>query len=281
MSATVETFDKAAVHALQERDSLELARRFGVEWAQIGAFFAAAALLDHAVSYVLATWLVGLRQHGLALLGHDAAHGLFARNKRINGLIGNVLCFWPLGASLEGYRAFHLEHHRHLGGEGDPEMAVHAYALPLSRGRLALRAALDLLGLGAPLILSFISRLRPRRAAHAAAPIAFLAAFVLACVLLGQVWVAVVWLAGQMTSFVMAFRLRTATEHHAMRDGTHRFHASALSRYVYLPHNTHCHYEHHRYAAVPCHNLLRLRAMLDPAEPVHSEREVFERLASH
>lgn len=252
-----------------------------LEWAQIIAFYWMAYRLAHPAGYVAATLLIGLRQHGLALLGHDGTHGLFARNKRWNDLLANALCFWPLGAALEGYRAFHLQHHKHLGTSEDPEMTLApAYQIPVTSGQIARRALLDLAGLGVSLIADFMLKVRPKKLAHLLPPLIWQLSLVAACFALDQLWIAGMWFAAQLTSFSMAFRLRSATEHHAMRDGTHRFEATLLSRYVYLPHNTFCHYEHHRYASVPCYGLPLLRRLIDKAEPITDERAVLRKLGA-
>lgn len=279
MQSAVDLSDRGAIHALQAQRPAELVRRFVFEWAQIIAFYAIAYRLAHPAGYVIATLLIGLRQHGLALLGHDGAHHLFSRNKRVNDVVANVLCFWPLGAALEGYRAFHLRHHKHLGTEQDPEIGFVAYEVPTTQRQIAVRALLDLFGLGAAFSTSFIAKVRAERLAHALAPIVWLVAMTAVCYATGQLWIAGMWFAAQLTSFSMAFRLRTGLEHHGLRHGTHRFEPTLLSRYVYLPHNTHCHYEHHRYASVPCYNLPSLRKLIDRDVPIGRERDVLQVLA--
>jgi fatty acid desaturase len=39
-------------------------------------------------------------------------HHCAFRNRRLNDLVAQTLCFWPLYGDLHGYRAFHLAHHR-------------------------------------------------------------------------------------------------------------------------------------------------------------------------
>jgi fatty acid desaturase len=280
MQPAVELHDRSAIHALQAQRPAELVRRFVVEWTQIVAFYWLAYRLAHPLGYVVATLLIGLRQHGLALLGHDGAHQLFSRNKRVNDLVANALCFWPLGAALEGYRAFHLQHHKQLGTEQDPELGFVAYEVPTTRRHIACRALLDLFGLGAAFSTSFIAKVRAERLAHRLAPIVWQVAMITVCYATGQLWIAGIWFAAQLTSFSMAFRLRAGFEHHGLRDGTHRFEPTLLSRHVYLPHNTHCHYEHHRYASVPCYSLPALRNVIDQHVPIGRERDVLETLAA-
>jgi fatty acid desaturase len=275
-----EVVDKEALRSLQQRRPWEVTRRLALDWLQIFAFYAIAAWIDHIAVYVVATLLIGTRQHALALLAHDGAHGLFARNKRWNDFLTNFLCMWPLGATVEGYREFHLQHHRHLGSEQDPEMSFSVYDVPVTPAGVARRAMLDSIGLGLPMVSGFILKIRPTRALHNVPALLWQVALVAVCVAIGQLWIALLWFGGEFSSFAVGFRLRSGSEHHGLRDRTHRFEPTLLSRYLYLPHNTYCHYEHHRYASVPCYNLPQLRKLLDRDVPIGTELDVLRALGS-
>jgi len=74
---------------------------------------------------VLATAVIfiGGLQHRLAGLGHEAAHYTLMRNKLLNDLIGDLLCLFPLAATLHFYRLFHLAHHQYTNDpERDPDI---------------------------------------------------------------------------------------------------------------------------------------------------------------
>src|SRR5436190_1905035 len=45
--------------------------------------------------YPVSILLLGIAQHRIAILGHDGAHGLICRNKKLNYWLAQVLCFWP------------------------------------------------------------------------------------------------------------------------------------------------------------------------------------------
>jgi fatty acid desaturase len=84
-------------------------------WAVSGlaAFGGAWAWSEHwllgLVATPLALAVIGGRQLGLAILMHDAAHGLLHPNRKLNNWLGQ----WPSGAAtgsdLQAYRAYHLE----------------------------------------------------------------------------------------------------------------------------------------------------------------------------
>jgi fatty acid desaturase len=60
---------------------------------------------DMLVGKLLAILFIGTHLHRLAILGHDGAHFLFAKNRRLNDIVANLLCFYPLGGTVEGYRS--------------------------------------------------------------------------------------------------------------------------------------------------------------------------------
>ncbi len=58
---------------------------------------------------------------GLCMLGHEASHQVFARNKWLNDLCGEIAWSFFLTPAY-GFKEFHINHHRHTHYlEGDPE----------------------------------------------------------------------------------------------------------------------------------------------------------------
>jgi fatty acid desaturase len=113
------------------------------------AFVGAWAWDYHPLAGLLATpaalAILGGRQLGLAILMHDAAHGLLHTNRRINNWLGE----WPAGASvgsdLQSYRAYHLTHHRFTQQSEDPDLALSA-PFPTSRASLWRKVVRDMTG---------------------------------------------------------------------------------------------------------------------------------------
>jgi fatty acid desaturase len=58
--------------------------------------------------------------HGISLFTHEAVHGTLCRNRRWNAVLG-AACAIPVLQNFSAYRVLHLEHHEHLGQEGDPD----------------------------------------------------------------------------------------------------------------------------------------------------------------
>jgi fatty acid desaturase len=84
---------------------------WGLPWAWNVPVFAAAIVL------------VGAIQHRLAGLGHEASHETLFRNRLANDLAGDVLCLFPILATVHTYRLFHMAHHRFTNDpERDPDL---------------------------------------------------------------------------------------------------------------------------------------------------------------
>lgn len=93
----------------------------------------------------LALTIIGGRQLGLAILMHDAAHGLLHPDRRINNWVGQ----WPTGAAtgsdLVAYRTYHLTHHRFTQQPEDPDLSL-SKPFPTSRASLWRKVVRDLSG---------------------------------------------------------------------------------------------------------------------------------------
>src|SRR3546814_14804533 len=55
---------------------------------------------------------------------HDACHGMLFSNRRLNDLIGDIFVAYPLGFSIDLYRANHMYHHRYTNTLRDRDYRV-------------------------------------------------------------------------------------------------------------------------------------------------------------
>jgi fatty acid desaturase len=237
----------------------------GFDWAVIVLCIALAGAVDHWAIYVLAVFVIGTRQHALAIMGHDGAHLLACRPRWLNDLVTVLFCFWPLGLGISAYRKHHFTHHRRPGTKVDPELAYKRsrapqWDLPSPRRRMYLYFLKDVVGLGLIDLVHAMRVVPPVTAIDVVGPLLFWAAALAVLLWTGSAWIIVLWLAGLITSFWAMFRLRIWTEHLGTGD-VHRISARWWQGLLFLPHNTWCHFEHHRWPSVPCWNLPAARSL--------------------
>lgn len=195
---------------------------------------------------------IGIHQHRLAVLGHDGAHRLMARKRRVNDVLSNLLFFYPMTATVEGYRRWHFDHHSHVGTPDDPERPLkrgRLYSTPMAHTGFVAMGVGDLIGLGIRDVLVQSWLVRPPSARSLAGLAAYWVLVVAVTMSTGAWFVLGAYVASLFTSFWACSRVRNWSEHVGSA-GTHRFTAHPLLRYVFFPHNTWCHFEHHRWPYV-------------------------------
>lgn len=91
--------------------------------------------------YLIALAVVGASQHQLAGAVHEAVHHTLFRNRKLNEIVGDWLCAFPLLTSVYQFRLYHLAHHQFVNDpERDPDFALlkdsgHWLSFPVSKGR--------------------------------------------------------------------------------------------------------------------------------------------------
>lgn len=239
------------------------------DWLVIILVFIIAHMINHLVAYALAVFIIGTRQHAIAILGHEGAHYTISKMKPLNEVLAQVLCFWPFALDMFAYQQFHVAHHRYLNTTADPEMTYRQmgapeWDVPCSRTRIVTRFVIDLLGYGVFEVYRMLHFTMPKTLRAALGPVAV---FILAAaVWTGNIWIVVMWYAAIFTGFAGVWRLRCWMEHLAV-EGTHRLHLSWWQAWLFAPHNIWLHWEHHHWAGIPYWSLPRLRAMT-PSVPV-------------
>jgi len=239
------------------------------EWATILCLFTLGFVLDHFLVWAAVTVLLGSRQHGLGVLGHDGAHFTAAKNRRVNDIASEVLCFWPLTTGLDDFRQFHFNHHRHFGTDEDPELlfkdhwSKSQWELPTTRGRIIGYFLLDLVGFGLFEVFKAYRLLGKVRWRSWLGPMLWWGVVGSLLYLNGLGFAIVIWFAALGTSFWGFHRLRTWTEHVGTAS-THRVHANWWQRILVTPHCSWSHYEHHAYPSIPFWRRHELRSKEEP-----------------
>jgi fatty acid desaturase len=242
-------------------------------WGLVGAAMALFALWPNPLTLLVGVVLVGGRQLGLAILMHDAAHGLLFRHRRLNDWVGRSLCAYPVASDMDAYRPYHLKHHRLTQQADDPDLVLSA-PFPITRVSLRRKFVRDLTGqtfmqrrrmqlqdaLG-PAGRPWPERLRRFRARLGAA----LAVNVLMAVILvaSGYWYLylLLWLLPIATWYQLIARVRNIAEHAVVRDNddallnTRTTRAGWLVRLVLAPYRVNYHLEHHLFLFVPCWRL--------------------------
>ena len=236
-----------------------------------GLIFASMALFvawPNPLTFVIAVMVIGARQLGLAILMHDAAHGLLFKSRRLNEWVATWLCAAPVFTSLQLYRPYHLKHHRHTQQAEDPDLGLSA-PFPITRKSLWRKIARDLSGRTA-----YQRRLEQFRRGLAKEARAFIANLVLLGGLsaIGYWWLyPLFWLLPLATWYQLVSRIRNIAEHAVVPDNddplrnTRTTLANVFERLLVAPYWVNYHLEHHLFMFVPCWRLPAAhRALLGP-----------------
>lgn len=275
------------------RSLLAIGQTLGV----IGAAIALAALnWPNPWIAALSVLVIGIAQHGLFILAHEAAHYRLFAHRSINDGVGRLIGM-SSGVSMCTYRVTHRLHHNNLFGKQDPDTAIHG-GYPRGKAYLWKKLAEDLCGLNAWKTYAYFfgspainddapGEIRPlndtspelRAAArqdrwmvvgfHGAAPLLALALGGWT----GLLMYFVLWLLPMLTVIQPILRLRAICEHGATTDLSSPLTAARsnntrgtlgnwLARAVLFPHHVNYHLEHHLYPAVPHYHLPRLHRLL-------------------
>ncbi|MFZ4122034.1 MAG: fatty acid desaturase family protein [Caulobacterales bacterium] len=251
-------------------------------WAVIIAAAALFVLWPNPLTYLLAVMLIGARQLGLAVLMHEAAHGGLSPHQRLNDWVGQWLCAAPVGANVESYRRYHLQHHKFANQPEDPDLSL-AAPFPIRRASLWRKVLRDLTGqtflkqrtaqLGGLLRVQ-MQRLKgtPNLSQPPAGAIPFLVsnAVLLAVLTAAGLWWAyfALWLVPFATWNQLVTRLRNIAEHACLTDPHDPYRQARTTRaswwegLLIAPYWVNFHAEHHMFMHLPCYRLGRAHAVL-------------------
>jgi len=232
-------------------------------WCQSVGVIALAAWIGHPVAWVVAFLLMGRAFALFAILGHEAAHRLLFRSKKVNDVVGRWLVALPGFVPLDAYRRGHMAHHRDEFGPDEPDLMLYA-GYPITRASWHRKLRRDAFGnSGWKNLKGLLFALRSPTSRGVAGRILLVQAvlFVTFGLLWGWwVW-PVMWLLPWMTGWRVINRLRSIAEHGGMersddrRLTTHHVRQSWIARFWMVPFNTGWHLAHHLDVGVPFQNL--------------------------
>jgi fatty acid desaturase len=226
-------------------------------WALIFGSMAMFAWWPNPFTFLLAVTVIGTRQLGLAILMHDAAHGLLFANRRLNDWVATWLCAYPVFTSLALYRPYHLTHHRFTQQAEDPDLGLSA-PFPITRQSLFRKIVRDLTGQTA-----FQRRREQFRRGVALREGLIVNAILWAALAAAGYWwlYPVLWLVPLATWYQLVSRIRNIAEHAVVPDNddplrnTRTTIANPLERLLIAPYWVNFHLEHHLFMFVPCWRL--------------------------
>lgn len=274
------------LHELMELHDWRSWLSFATNWGLIFASFALVAALPHPLTILLALFVIGGRQLGLAVLMHEASHRTLFRKRWLNDRVGNWLCSYPIWADLHPYRHYHLKHHASTWTEKDPDLDL-ATPFPVTRASLARKIWRDLSGqTGWKRVRAILRRDLGRSVGktfrgddagwHTLIPVIVTNAVLLgALALAGQPALYLLWVFAWFTTYSLAMRIRSIAEHSMPSDpgdelrNSRTTSASLWERLFLAPNRVNYHLEHHLLIAVPhyhlprMHHLLRERGVLE------------------
>jgi fatty acid desaturase len=235
-------------------------------WLQAAVVVVGAVWLDNPFVWVAAFLLMGRSIVMFNILGHEAAHRLLFRHRRLNDGVGRWLLSYPVFVPIDIYRRGHMAHHRDELGPEEPDIPLYR-GYPITRASMARKLIRDAFGItGLRLMKSFFGALRSGRGRpHVLRILAVQAVLVGAAVVAGRPELYLfLWLLPYLTVRRVLNRLRAIAEHGGMehssdkRCTTHSVRQSWLARFWMVPYNTGWHLAHHVDAAVPWRALPRL-----------------------
>jgi len=275
MGDTTNYISKVQVKKLAKRSDLWGAWLTLHVWAVIIGAMTMFIIVPNPLTFFFAFLLIGSRQHGMAILMHDAAHGVLFKTKALNELVGKWLLGAPYGGDLAGYRKYHLKHHRYAQSELDPDLPLSS-KFPISKASLRRKLIRDITG--QTFLRLRLATLKMKQgekpdiegsdAFQKSSPWPYLMTNALIFGVLfaiGHWWVYfALWFAPLITWFFAVLRLRNITEH-AMTtyDDNPLTHArttytNIFEKILFGPYWVNYHVEHHAYMYVPCYRLKAL-----------------------
>lgn len=248
-------------------------------WGVVAAMMALYAAYPHPLVLGAGLFVIAGRQLGMAVLMHDASHGLLFHTRWLNDFAGQWLCGAPAGADMYAYRPYHMAHHRNTQQPDDPDLSLSA-PFPISRASLARKMLRDMIGWTFLRNRLFLLRVslgkefsRKERAvrlwrttggllvSNLVMAAGFLAAGRIDLYLL-------LWLLPLVTTYSVVIRVRNIAEHAMIADNnnplqnTRTTRAGLLERAILAPYWVNYHIEHHLFVFVPCFRLRQAHALL-------------------
>lgn len=286
--------DSAEQHRLRQRSDMMGGWMLLHCWGTIASAMALFAVFPNPLTFGLGIIIVGSRQLGLAVLQHEASHGMLFRSRFLNERLGQWIAAAPMIISMKSYRIRHMAHHRFTRTDKDPENYLYT-PFPVSKGSMGRKILRDLTGivfLRTQIALFQIvwgesGGRAARLKAFYGSTVVFYVLFVGAFALAGRLDLfLLMWLLPLVTTQQFFLRIRNIAEHAAVPDLTNPLKntrttlANLFERMTFAPYFVNYHIEHHMVPFVPCwrlpevHKIMLAKGFGKDMEIAHGYREI-------
>jgi fatty acid desaturase len=268
---------KEEIQSFTQRSDMAGARAVFLNWLLIAAIFAGAIYWSNPLTWVIAVVLLGGRQLGLAVLMHEAGHQTLFKTDRLNIIVGQLFCAFPVLGDVNIYGASHRIHHRFAGTDQDPDLPNYRN-YPVSRASFGRKIKRDLTGQTGMLLVRSVFggsgrnlMLREGEASHSERKGLLVNLFLFIVLWTSGFGVYyLLWPIAYLTTYPLVARIRQVAEHGNVADlydpdprkNTRTTHANPLERLFFCPNQVNYHIEHHLLASVPAHQLKSLHRLL-------------------
>lgn len=251
-------------------------------WGVMAATVYLVYLWPHPLAFALAAVVIGSRQFALAVLMHEAAHGLLLPSRYFNQFICQWFCAFPIMQDVRPYRPYHAAHHQYTETDKDPDLAF-SRAWPASRASLMRKIARDLTGIagvrrhwqtfravsGSP---DWPWYRRLRSLLNKLSGFFLTNSLLFACFAILTHWsfYFLLWWLPMLTWYSLIYRIRNIAEH-ALVPATSEFNVARTTlpplwyRWTIAPLNVGYHAEHHLMSNCPWYQLPSLHVALNRA----------------
>lgn len=260
MALETKLVDPKIIRRLSVPSTLKSSLNIALDWVVIIAAAVIGMKFFHPLLYIPLVMLIGARQHGLLILMHDSSHSRLFKNKKVNDIIGELFCAWPLFIKMIGYRERHLKHHAHANSEQDPDFIKERYLT--TRKEIYKKLLGDVTGFNTKDIISEIKKLQVQcTTQYKLLQLAFYAALITGLTVTG-LWKAYLlfWVIPCFTWLKVLLRLRAIADHTGVHNREKPFDTrtiipSLFDRVFIAPHHCSYHLGHHAFMTIPCYNL--------------------------
>lgn len=254
-----------------------------LQWGVIAGAVALYLTAPTIATFLVSSIAIGIALHGLAVMGHDAVHFCITRRKWLNDVLGNLLCFFPVGLTVSAYREFHFPHHKDPTGANDPEMPLRRDLGPQWVPSFSMAKGyrlwfLSYFGFSLKELVVFVKAMPMGRVIDRLGCLVFWGAAVSVAYSTSNLSVVGLWVFALATTYFSHLRIQGWHEHslsHTNEVMTSRYSLPHPLYRLLLPKNVWLHYEHHKYPNVPFYHLEKVRE-LDREERVFSLHEMIE-----